>query len=81
MNKIGGAMETCVIQWLETNEAGIPKWESHSCYGQCSTTGHILDNGSTATAVIAKGKKLLKRLSENKYCWLKDEKFRVYIQK
>lgn len=34
-----------------------------------------------ATAVIAKGKKLLKRLSENKYCWLKDEKFRVDIQK
>lgn len=34
-----------------------------------------------ATAVLAKGRKLLKRLSENKYRWLKDDKFRVYIQK
>lgn len=48
MSKIGGAMETCITQWVETNEAGIPKWESYSYYRQCSTTGHILDNGSSS---------------------------------
>lgn len=81
MSKIGGTMENCIIQWLETNEAGISKWESHSYYRQCSTTGHIPDNGSSSNRYVSKREKLLKRLSENKYHWLKDDTFGVYIQK
>lgn len=46
MNKIGGAMEDSFTQWLQAMaEVSISKWESHCYYRQCSTTGHILDNG------------------------------------
>lgn len=49
------------------------------------TTGSVVAQVTSwtvapAAIAVAKGKKLLKRLSENKYCWLNDDKFRVYIQ-
>lgn len=46
MNKIGGATENSMNRWLGAmTEVSISKQESHCYYRQCSTTGHILDNG------------------------------------